>query len=39
MRKELAMFKALITGYASIEHIEKTSIKRTPGDTTEIAHN
>jgi hypothetical protein len=38
MRKELVIFKALIAGDASIERINKTPIKRTPGDTTEVAH-
>jgi hypothetical protein len=38
MRKELATVKALIAGYASIEYIDKTPIKRTPGDTTELGH-
>jgi hypothetical protein len=38
MRKKLATFKALITGDASIEYIDKTSIRRTPGDVTEVAH-
>jgi hypothetical protein len=35
MRKEVATFKALITGDVSIEYIDKTPIKRTPGDMTE----
>jgi hypothetical protein len=40
MRKELATFKALITGDASIRYIDKTPIKRTPGETTEqLAHS
>jgi len=39
MRKKLAVFKALIAGDASIEHIDKTPIKRTPGDTTIVGHN
>jgi hypothetical protein len=38
MRKKLATFKALITGDASIEYIDKTTIKRPPGDTTEVGH-
>ena len=38
MRKKLTIFKALITGDASIEHIDKTSIRRTPGDVTEVSH-
>ena len=38
MSKKLAIFKALIAGDASIEYIDKTSIKRTPGDTTEVTH-
>ena len=37
MRKELATFKALIAGDASIDYIAKTPIKRTPGDVTEQA--
>ena len=39
MRKELATIKALIAGDASIVNIDKTSIKRTPGDTTEDNSN
>jgi hypothetical protein len=39
MRKELATFKAIIVGDASIEYSDRTPIKRTPGDTTEMAHN
>jgi hypothetical protein len=35
MSKKLAIFKALIAGDASIEYIDKTPIKRPPGDTTE----
>ena len=35
MRKELAIFKALIAGDASIVNIDKTSIKRTSGDMSE----
>ena len=35
MRKELATFKALIAGDASIEYIDKTPLKRTPGNVTE----
>jgi hypothetical protein len=38
MRKELAIFKALVAGDASIVNIDKTPIKRTPGDTTEVSH-
>jgi hypothetical protein len=37
MRKELATFKAIIAGNASIEYIDKTPIRKTPGDTTEEA--
>jgi hypothetical protein len=39
MRKELATIKAIISGNVSIEYSDKTTIKRTPGDTTEMAHN
>lgn len=39
MRKKLATLKALIAGDASIDCIDKTFIKRTPGDTTEVPHN
>lgn len=39
MRKGLATVKAIIVGDASIEYVDKTPIKRTPGDTTEMAHN
>jgi hypothetical protein len=35
MRKELAIFKAIIASDASIEYIDKTPIKRTPGEVTE----
>jgi hypothetical protein len=35
MRKELATFKALISGGAKIEYIDKTSVKKTPGEVTE----
>jgi hypothetical protein len=34
MRKELATFKALIKGGASIDYIDKTFLKKTPGDMT-----
>lgn len=39
MRKEIATFKAIIVGDVSIEYSDRTSIKRTPGDITEMAHN
>jgi hypothetical protein len=39
MGKNLATFKALIVGDASIEYIDKIHIKRTPGNTTEGGHN
>ncbi|MGA9841945.1 MAG: hypothetical protein WBQ25_06490 [Nitrososphaeraceae archaeon] len=35
MRKELAAFKALIAGNASIEYVNKRSMRRTPGDVTD----
>lgn len=35
MRKELETFKAIIAGNASIEYIDKTPIRKTPGDTTD----
>jgi hypothetical protein len=35
MHKKLAIFKALIDGNASIEYVNKTAIKRTPGDVTQ----
>jgi hypothetical protein len=38
MRKELATFKALIAGDVSIEYIDKTPIKGTPGETTQGGH-
>jgi hypothetical protein len=38
MRKELVTLKALITGKASIEYIDKIRIKKTPGDVTELSH-
>jgi hypothetical protein len=39
MRKELATFKAIIIGDVSIDFSDKTPVKKTPGDTTEMAHN
>jgi hypothetical protein len=39
MRKELAIFKAILSGDLLIENVSKTVIKRTPGDVTEVAHN
>lgn len=36
MRKELAALKAVIAGNASIEYINKRSIRRTPGDVTDV---
>jgi hypothetical protein len=39
MRKELATLKALIVGNASIKRVDKTAVKRTPGDTTIVGHN
>jgi hypothetical protein len=39
MRKELATIKALISGEASIEYIDKIRITKTPGDLTmDVAH-
>ena len=38
MRKELATLKALISGDASLDFVGKRYIKRTPGDTTQVAH-
>ena len=34
MRKELAAFKALISGDAKIASVNKTSVEKTPGDVT-----
>jgi hypothetical protein len=39
MRKTIAKIRALISGEASIEHVDKTLISRTPGDVTEVGHN
>lgn len=39
MHKLVAILKALITGGAKIESVDKTRIIRTPGDVTELAHN
>jgi hypothetical protein len=39
MGKKLALFKQLIARKVSIEHIEKTAIKRTPGAVTEESRN
>jgi len=33
------IFKAILTGKASVKYIHKTAIKRTPGDVTYVAHN
>jgi hypothetical protein len=38
MRKEIATFKALIRREASIEYVEKTRIKGTPGEVTQGGH-
>jgi len=39
MRKELAIFKALINGNTSIEYVEKIHIIKTPGDVTmDVGH-
>jgi hypothetical protein len=38
MGKKIATLRALISGDASIEYTNKTSIKRTPGDTTDLGH-
>lgn len=35
MHKALETFKAIIAGDVSIEYINKTPIKRTPGDVTD----
>jgi hypothetical protein len=39
MEKKLAILEALILGDVSLKRIEKTPIKRTPGDTTIVGHN
>ena len=39
MRKELSTFKAIIVGDVSVGFFDKTPIKKTRGDTTEMAHN
>lgn len=39
MRKKLAILEALVAGELSIKSIDKTLIKRTPGDTTIVGHN
>jgi hypothetical protein len=39
MGKVLETLKAIIVGDASIDFCDKTPIKKTPGDTTEMAHN
>jgi hypothetical protein len=35
MRKQIALLKALIMGTASIEFINKRSVRRTPGEVTD----
>jgi len=39
MRKLFATIKALAEGGASIESVGKSTISKTPGNVTEIAHN
>jgi hypothetical protein len=39
MHKKISIVRALLVGDASIEFIDKTPIKRTPGDTTIVGHN
>jgi hypothetical protein len=39
MHKKLAKIKALLAGDLSIEQVEKTPVRRTPGETTNVAHN
>jgi hypothetical protein len=39
MRKLLATMKALMSGGASIDSVDKTPISKTPGDVTELGHN
>jgi hypothetical protein len=36
MHKALETFKAIIAGDVSIEYVDKTPIKRTPGDVTDL---
>jgi hypothetical protein len=38
MRKKLATLRAIIAGNATIEYINKTPVKKAPGETTEVAH-
>ena len=39
MGKALAIFKELIAGDVSIDYVDKTVIKRTPGPVTEESRN
>ena len=39
MRKQLEIFKAILTGRISVDYINKTTIRRTPGNVTDVAHN
>ena len=39
MRKFLATLKAVVSGEASIDSVNKTPISKTPGDVTEMGHN
>ena len=39
MHKTAAKIRALISGEASIEYVDKTVISKTPGDVTQIGHN
>ena len=39
MGKDLTILKAIASGDATIERIDKSIVKRTPGDTTIVGHN
>jgi hypothetical protein len=39
MRKTAAKIRALISGQASIEYVDKILISKTPGDVTQVGHN
>jgi hypothetical protein len=39
MRKQVEIFKAILTGNISVDYINKTTIRRTPGNVTDVGHN
>ena len=39
MRKEREIFKAILKGNISVDYIHKTTIRRPPGNVTDVSHN